>query len=1225
MGGHAMARLSLCLLGTFRVDLAGEPVTAFGYDKVRALLAYLAVEADRPHRREALAGLLWPEQPERNARQNLSQALFKLRGAIGDHEAKPPFLIITPQTLQFNPSSAYELDVGTFTALLDACQAHEHELLELCNVCRDQLGEAVALYRGEFMAGFSLGDSSAFEEWSLLYRERLGRLNLEALHHLAGCYEAQGEYEQALEYAWRRVELDAWQEEAHQAVMRLLALNGQRESALAQYQTCRRVLAEDLGVEPAGETTRLYEQIVAWERDRGAEAPGGRGGIFPAGPPRLDTPAPATPPPFLSSPPPPPSSPAPLVAREHELARLDYLLEGALAEQGRVVFVTGGAGRGKTALIQEFTQRAQTAHPDLIVAWGHSNAHTGPGDPYLPFRQILELLTGDVESSYAAGTICQEHATRLWNLMPRSIQALLDAGPDLVETFLPGPPLVERASAFAPVGANWLTGLEELVERKLAIPSDSNLQQSALFEQYTRVLKTLAEQQPLLLALDDLQWSDLGSTGLLFHLGRRLEKGRILLVGAYRPAEVAVGRRSISSGAQERHPLEPVVNEFRRYFGDIEIDLSQAENRQFIDAWLDTEPNRLDDTFRETLYRQTGGHPLFTVELLRGMQERRDLVQEETGRWVEGQALDWETLPTRVEAAIAERIGRLPEHLRNALTVASVEGETFTAEVIAQVEASSEREMVRWLSQSLERGHRLVGAQGIRQVDGKRLSQYRFRHILFQRYLYHSLNAAERAYLHEAVGSALEELYGERTGEIAVHLARHFQEAGITEKAVDYLHQAGKRAVRLSAHQEAIAHFNRGLRLLEGLAETPERIQQELDLQIALGVPLVMSKGHAAPEVEETYARARELYEHAYAGDAHQHFQVVLGLRRFYLLRGQVGTAHELGEQLLTFAQSVGDATYLSRAHSMQGEVLLHLGAFSQTRERCEQGMAWYDPQQRRSHILLFGNDTETGLRISEALAWWYLGYPDRALKRSQEMVALAQESSHPFSLVIGLHFSSVVHQLRRDAQVVRERTEAVLRISAEHGFTLFMGWGSVLSGWALSERGEIEDGITQMQQGLTAWRDMGAELSLPEFLAALAQAYGRAGQAEEGLRLIAEALALVDKNGERCWEAELYRLKGELLLRQVEAEAGVEAEAEPYHRSAERCFERALEIARRQNAKSWELRAAMSLCRLQRQHGATARHKAAWGTLAEIYGWFSEGFETADLRDAKALLEEAS
>jgi predicted ATPase len=549
--------------------------------------------------------------------------------------------------------------------------------------------------------------------------------------------------------------------------------------------------------------------------------------------------------------------------------------------------------------------------------------------------------------------------------------------------------------------------------------------------------------------------------------------------------------------------------------------------------------------------------------------------------------------------------------LQEALTVASVEGETFTAEVVAQVHGDSEREMVGWLSHKLERGHRLVSARGIRQVDGNRLSRYQFRHILFQRYLYQNLDPAERAYLHEAVGAALEELYGERTGEIAVQLARHFQEAGVAEKAIDYLHRAGERAVRLSAHQEAIAHFSQGLRLLEGLPETPERIRRELNLA--------------------TYARALELCEHAYAGDTPRRFQVLLGLRRFYFMRGQLGTAHELGEQLLSLAQSLGNATHLSRAHAMQGEVLLHLGAFPQTREQCEQGMARYDPQQRRSHILLYGNDTETGLRISEALAWWYLGYPDRALQRSREMVALAQELSHPFSQAIALHFAATIHQLRREAQAAQEGAEAVLQISTERGFALFLAWGTVVRGWALAERGAIEEGTARMQQGVTAWRETGAAIFLPDLLALLAEVYWKVGRAEEGLSLIDEALALVDKNGERCWEAELYRLKGELLLikpkAEVEAGAKIEAktEADACYREVERCFERALEVARRQGAKSWELRAAMSLCRLQHSRGSQRECEAARDTLADIYGWFSDGFDTADLREAKALLEELS
>ena len=751
-----MSHLSIRLFGSLEVTLDGQVVTAFKSDKARALLAYLVVEAERPHRREKLAGLLWPEWPEQAARGNLRRVLANLRLAIGDHKAVPPFLHISRETIQLNSASDAWVDVTAFTDLLEA----KGSLQQLIS----QLEEAVKLYRGDFLEGFSIPDSAAFEEWALLNRERFRRLVMVALSRLARCYEQRGDYESALRHAWRQVELEPWQEEGHQQVMRLLALSGQRSAALAQYEACRRLLAEELGVEPSRETTVLYQQI--------------RDGLLPPSAPAplpLRTPAPL-----------PPSTPAPFVARERELAQLGGFFDLVLAGQGCAVFVTGEAGSGKTALVQEFTRRAQEAHPDLLVASGNCNAHTGIGDPYLPFREILGLLTGDIEARWTAGTITREHARRLWNTLPLAAQALVEAGPDLIDTFVPGAALVGRATACAPGPVDWLARLDELVERKAVGPGAPSPQQSDLFEQHSRVLQLLAQQAPLLLVLDDLQWADAGSINLLFHLGRQLVSSRIMIVGAYRPEEVASGRDG------KRHPLEPVVNEFQRDFGHITVDVDQAESRGFVEAFLDTEPNRLRLPFREMLYRQTRGHPLFTIELLRGMQERGDLVQDQEGRWVEGPALDWETLPARVEAVIAERMGRLPKPLQETLRAASVEGEVFTAEVVAQVQGANEQEIIRRLSGELGRQHRLVAAQSLQRVGSQCLSRYRFRHFLFQKYLYDHLDPVERAHLHEATGSLLETLYRERVAvgealelgaqfppvaEGAVQLARHFQAA----------------------------------------------------------------------------------------------------------------------------------------------------------------------------------------------------------------------------------------------------------------------------------------------------------------------------------------------------------------------------------------------------------------------------------------------------------------
>ena len=556
------------------------------------------------------------------------------------------------------------------------------------------------------------------------------------------------------------------------------------------------------------------------------------------------------------------------VAREPELVQLETYLSTALAGNGRAVFVIGDAGSGKTALVHAFSERALEMQPDLIAAGGNCNAFTGVGDPYLPFREILGLLTGDVETRWEAGAISRGHAQRLWGLMPHSVQTLINSGPELIDTFIHSATLITRATSAAPADADWLTQLQQFADREEMM---ATVRQQDLFEQYSKVLQSLARQRPLLLVLDDLQWADAGSINLLFHLGRRLVGSRILLVGIYRPPDVAIGRGG------ERHPLEPVVNEFQRDFGAIHIDLSRTEGRAFVEAYLDTEPIRLSMAFREALYQQTRGQALFTVEMLRGLQERGDLVQDDDGYWIEGPALDWETLPARVEGVIGERLGRLPATLQKILTVASVEGEFFTAEVVARVQAIDKSELVRQLSSELDKQHRLVTGQGSQRLSpgGQRLSQYRFRHILFQRYLYNSLDEVERVYLHEAVGNALEQLYEDQTGEVAVQLARHFQTAGLVVKAIDYLHRAGKRAVRLSANKEAIGHFTQALELLGTLPDTPERAQQELTIQLALSAPLTMTKGYGASELELVYSRARELVQQV--GDTPHLFPVLRG------------------------------------------------------------------------------------------------------------------------------------------------------------------------------------------------------------------------------------------------------------------------------------------------------------------------------------------------------------
>ena len=435
---------------------------------------------------------------------------------------------------------------------------------------------------------------------------------------------------------------------------------------------------------------------------------------------------------------------------------------------------------------------------------------------------------------------------------------------------------------------------------------------------------------------------------------------------------------------------------------------------------------------------------------------------------------------------------------------------------------------------------------------------------------------------------------------------------------MEYLKLAGQQAAQRSANAEAVSHLTTALELLKALPNTSERAQQELVVQTTLGPALSNTKGPAAPEVLHAYARARELCQQV--GETPQQFQVLRGLWYFYLHRVELQTARELGEQLLTLAQRVGDTALLLEAHYALGNTLNYLGEFAAARAHFEQGIALYDRQQHHAHAFRYGQDPGVICHAYAALTLWWLGYPEQAVRRSQEAVTLARELAHPFSLGLALVFAAWLHMLRRAGPLTQEWAEAAIALAAEHGFTVLRAQGTIYRGWALAasdaepapREGQREEGIDQMQQGLAAWQATGAKVFRPYGLALLAEASAKLTRHEAGIALLAEALGLANDTEERRWDAELYRLKGELLR----------ARATNQDTEAENCFSQALNIARHQQAKSWELRAAVSLSRLWQRQG---KCQEAQNLLDEIYGWFTEGFDTADLKAAKALLEDLS
>jgi predicted ATPase/DNA-binding SARP family transcriptional activator len=1160
--------LKIFLLGQFKLR-AGERLLELPSRGAQSLLAYLALNAGVNQRREKLAGLLWPDAAESNARSYLRQALWRIRKALADGGLDwQAYLQVSDIALIFDDQADYWLDVAVLLAPGEARSPGD-------------LMAAVGLYQGELLPGF-------YDEWLLLERDRVQA----GYHHkmsllLDGLIQA-GRWTDALRWAEEWIRLGNSPEPAFRALMRAYAATGDRAMVGNTFQRCVEALDRELGVEPSAGTVELYEQLCRAERDGRPERVTLRSGLTTRQPAFLDDAHER-------------AAEQPIfVGREAELAELDGHLSQVLDGQGRVVFVTGEAGSGKTALIEAFARRAQDAHPDLVVAGGNCNAHTGIGDPYLPFREILQLITGDVESRWAAGSISGDHARSLWQTMPLTAQAILEAGPGLIDTFIPGRALVERVSLCVPAGTGWLTYLDGYVGQRAAMAPAPGPQQSDLFGQYSRVLHQLAGQVPLLLVLDDLQWADLGSISLLFHLGRHLAGRRILIAGAFRPEEVAMGRDG------DRHPLLPVVNELQRLSGDVIVDVDHADSRQFVTALLDSEPNQLGPSFRQMLFQQTGGQPLFTVELLRGMQERGDLLHNEGGQWVEGQALDWEKMPARVEAVIAERIERLARPLQDALRVASVEGDEFTAGVVARVLGVDEGEMLHNLSRELDRRHRLVGSQSILRLDGRSLSRYRFRHTLFQKYLYRNLDAVERAHLHEQVGLALEELLGEgqEITAVAAQLARHFQEAGIAHKAVHYLHRAGEEAFRLSAYQEAVGHLNRALTLLMSLPDSPARAEQELDLQLALG--MAHMRKLPSPEWRTGFNRARELCLRA--GKTDQLALIMGELAVVHFVRAEHEQARALATEAFGLARQSGDPLLAALGSWYLAFVFFYIGEFEACRSHLSPLLDLYDPRQHHFQFLAMrGADAGMSALGYEACALWCLGWPEQAERRSRQALALIGEFDHPFSVAEVLCFAGCMyHSLRGDAEAVEKYAAEMLRLTNKQGFDSWLATATWFQAEALILCDQTALGIAHARESMADSERIRERLNYGQALGALARAYDQAGRPDEALATIEKALDLTIKTGAHFLEAEWRRLQAR-FLRQLGDSAAAEAS-----------LGQALEVARRQKAKMWELRAAVDLAGLWREQG---RPDQARSLLAGIYDWFTEGFDTADLRAARELL----
>jgi len=456
------------------------------------------------------------------------------------------------------------------------------------------------------------------------------------------------------------------------------------------------------------------------------------------------------------------------------------------------------------------------------------------------------------------------------------------------------------------------------------------------------------------------------------------------------------------------------------------------------------------------------------------------------------------------------------------------------------------------------------------------------------------------------VAQALTEQFPDTIEQQPEVLAQHYTEAGLTVQALDYWHQAGARAHRLSAYAEAIAHCTRGLEVLKTVPETPERNQHELQLLSRLRSPIIAVQGYGSPALAQITTRVHALYQQI--DEPRLRLAALNALKAFYIVR-EMPTALALSEQCLALGERLQQSHSVVAGHVHVGEVLLYRGEPARCLASADQGLALYDPQQHRPQASGGVQDMGATAHRNAALALWYLGYPAQSLRRMQQALAQARALDHPYTLASMLTWAFWLHVLRREPQAAWERAAAYKALSAEYGVAV-ISRPVVLDGWRLVEQGHVEEGIRLLRQGLTALQDSRTLTWVPSWLVYLADAYRRLGQSDAGLHLIAEALAVMDASDIRWMEAEVYRIKGELLARDGPRHTWVEAEA---------CFQQALAVARRQQARSLELRAAMSLSRLWQRQG---KREAARALVAGLYEWFTEGFETVDLQEARALLE---
>ncbi len=1124
------------------------PVTGFKSDKARALLAFLAMEGEIPHTRASLATLLWPDLSEQTAHSNLRSVLANLRSIIEKKNGlTAPILLADYQTLQLK-GNAITCDVTTFERRIAA----------------GQLKEAVSVYRGRLLQEF-YSSSPLFDDWQQMRADALHQKAMQAFTTLIQINLNSGNLAQALQYAQQQLTLDPLNEDAHQNAIYLLALNGQISAALSQAAVCSLMLMKEMGVKPSPETLALEQAILKRQK-------------LPV--PRLLKKNDLQ---FLAS---TASQVRRLVPRETELKTLNAHLAEAMDGNGKIIFVSGDAGSGKTTLIEAFAAQAAANYPNLITLSSTCTMHTELATPFYPFHEVITQLTHSPEQTEKLSAADPVTTRPLDSLNSFVLKVLNEVAPDLEK-------LLRLDITTYPI---------QRTDQRENVFSLS-LQRSNLYQQSADLLVRLSNEHPLLITLDDLQWIDADSLDLLHFLGTRLKGQPILVVGAYRCDEVNAG----SSG--KTHLLENYLHEFQRLYGDNAVDLNQSDGRAFVDDYLNTTPNRLSQEFHETLYQHTGGHALFTVELVESLKKTGYLNLDEQHLWVDRPEIDWNQLPARVEAIIQQRLKRLPVFWQHALAVASVEGETFTGEVLAAVLDSQPSTIIQGLSRVAGRQHGLVKLEAVQMVNGQRLSIFRFRHSIYQNYLYQRLDAAEHSILNEAFGNVLENIYrnNENTDAISARLAYHFKQGGQAQKAAGYYYRSGHAALQASAFLEAENHLNCAYALLQSALQNTENSRLAMRILDDLSLVDLALYGWGSEERNQILKAANQVAMHT--GTESEQLLINTRIIGNLVGGGALQTADQKSLEILSQSNALEMNVDTIHARMIRSISSIFLGHLREGLSAQEEVFAYI--ANHRTDPAFRGKTTEEQMaRVAQVTGLLLTGWPVQAETQLKLILASARQDPSPLILGIGLTIGGITKSLLlEDDPAVCAYAQELIDTPALKDFQAYLPWIEFMDGWLDFNSGQQRAGLKKLKHWGEQYKTGSHFLGLPFLYRTLADSLRQAGQAAAAERIFDFSLQTIEKgSGSFATQADFIRLRGECQLAQGDA---VKAEAS---------FREAILSARKQGATLLELKAATSLVRLKTAQGSASAERAC---LSQVYASFSEGWDTAPLKTAAKVLNQ--